>query len=204
MNYSRLMRRFGGLALVIGVTLAVAGCTPGVDRASLATRGDYLVASVREVPDVLDAVIGRQEEGVNSAPLFVRIDFEAGETRITDAIVAVRDTMAGSDFELFSLEVQIDDAQELPYGATISWSGLPKEDAIREEVAVWFDLLSATPLLGLSYLVNFSGIGSDVVVRATGAVRPDGSVATDQEVEEALVAAWVAAGRDSETLGVVP
>jgi len=56
----------------------------------------------------------------------------------------------------------------------------------------------------MTYLASYSGVGSDVVVEYSRAVEPDGSVATADEVEAALTAAWVAAGRDADALGVLP
>ena len=193
--------RFAVAALVL---LLLAGCAPGTDRASLQSRGDTLVAQLREVPGVLDAVVRDEKPGKNAAPMFVRVEYDLGAEGIAETLVAVRNTMSDSDFELFSLKAEVDDSQELPYGAEISWSGLPTEAAIREETSLMFALLESTPLLGMTYLASYSGVGSDVVVEYSRAVEPDGSLATADEVEAALTAAWVAAGRDADALGVLP
>ena len=114
--------RFAVAALVL---LLLAGCAPGTDRASLQSRGDTLVAQLREVPGVLDAVVRDEKPGKNAAPMFVRVEYDLGAEGIAETLVAVRNTMSDSDFELFSLKAEVDDSQELPYGAEISWSGLP-------------------------------------------------------------------------------
>ena len=192
--------RFAVAALVL---VLLAGCAPATDRASLQSRGDTLVAQLREVPGVLDAVVSDEKPGDNAVPIFVRVDYDLGAEAIADTLVAVRDTMADSDFERFSLQAEMDDSQELPYGAEISWSGLPKEATIREETAIWLAIIESTPLLGMTYLASYSGVGSDVIVKYSRAVAPDGTLATDDEVEAAMTAAWVAAGRNADDLGVL-
>ena len=189
----------------LAVLLLLAGCAPApaLDREGLRARGDALAAELRELPDVLDAVVVTEKPGENSLPMFVRLDYDSGEPAIIDAIVAVRETMAASDFELFSLEVQIDDAAERPEGATIQWSGLPEEAELRADAALWFDLAESTPLHGLSYRVTRS-FGSEAIVRYTRAVTADGGYATADEVEAALAAAWAAAGREPDGLTVAP
>lgn len=197
------MRTRSLLPLAVAAALLLAGCSPALDRASVERRWDQLVADVRSVPDVLDAVVKYAEPEDNAAPMFVRLDYDAGEERLTDAMVAVRARMAASDFALFSIDFGIDDPQELSWGAELRLGGLPKESEIRDEAAIWFDMISSTPLRGFSYLAHHSDIGNEVIITPSPAVRPDGTVASESEVDEALIAVWVAAGRDSDELGII-
>jgi hypothetical protein len=196
--------RFAHVAVATAVVLALAACAPATDRASLIDRGDVLVDHLRGIPGVLDAVVRDEKPGQNGVPMFVRLDYDLGEEGVIDTMVAVRNAMDGSDFELFSLEAQIDDSQALPYGASIYWIGLPKEAKLRDDAAVWFDLVESTPLLGLTAQVrDDSYSGSEMLVQYSRAVTESGTLATEDEVEDAMTAAWVAAGRDAETLAVI-
>jgi hypothetical protein len=199
-------RSFVPVALVVTLALALAGCAPGVDRDSLNSRDAALVAEVLDISDVLEATVGVQQVGTNSVQLTVRIDDEAGEARITDAMVAVRDAMSASDFELYHLEVLIHHVQERTWAATIQWSGLPYEELMREEAGVWFDLIEAEPVDTLDYTVihedEAERLGYDVTVGVLLKSPPDGVEVDEGELREAFDSAWAAAGRDPDKLVV--
>jgi hypothetical protein len=183
---------------VVALAVVLSGCTvsTGVDSASLRERADLLVADLEDVADVLDVDALGIKPGENSVHIQAWLDHAADEHEIADAVMAVRSVMADSDFERFRLEVTIDDPLPVTESATIEWVGLPSEAAMRDEVAVWFLLMKATPLRALDYYVDYLGDDDfDATVQVMSVAALDGSALSEAEEDAALNAAWAAAGR---------
>lgn len=185
------------------LALTLTGCVM-VDRDSLRVRRDGLARDLYTVPGVLDVVLDDViEPNVNGVIVDVRLDYDRGRDAVIDDLAAVRQKLDDGDFERFRLTVTIDDSIDLPFGADLSFGPLPTEAELREEAELWFDLLEAIPVTGLTYDYR-PGDSPAVFVQANAALRPDGSVPTDDELEDALTAAWAASGRDIDDLVVNP
>lgn len=191
----------GGIALAMVMTLM--GCAM-VDRDSLRIRNNGLARDLYSVPGVLDVELDDAiEPGVNFVDVYVRLDYDRGETVVVDDLAAVRQKLDDGDFDLFSITAEMDDSVELPLGATISFDALPTEAELRAEAKAWVALLDTGPLLKLDYSHRSTG-GARVFVLASAAVREDGTVLSDDELVAELTAAWIAAGRDADELVVNP
>jgi len=191
----------GGIALAMVMTLM--GCAM-VDRDSLRIRNNGLARDLYSVPGVLDVELDDAiEPGVNFVDVYVRLDYDRGETVVVDDLAAVRQKLDDGDFDLFSITAEMDDSVELPLGATISFDALPTEAELRAEAKAWVALLDTGPLLKLDYSHRSTG-SARVFVLASAAVREDGTVLSDDELVAELTAAWIAAGRDADELVVNP
>ena len=197
------LRQLVSPIVAVALVFTLAGCVL-VDRDSLRVRRDGLARELYTVPGVLDVVLSDVvEPNVNGVLVDVRLDYDRGRETVIDDLAAVRQKLEDGDFEKFRITATIDDSMVLPLGAEITFSPLPSETELRGEAEVWFDLIEALPVTRLTYDYRPGDDSYDAFVQAAPAVREDGSVPSDNEVEAAITAAWVAAGRDGERIAVI-
>ena len=180
--------RFAVLPAAIGVALLLAACAAASEDSGSPTEAerqavaDQLEAQISEFDGVQRVRVAADSPYNSWANVAVRLELDASTADKQSTLVKIGELLlAEPTFDDYRLQAVFDSPHDLPLGSAFFVLGLDSADHLAEESQLWLTITAAVPAVGI---VQFSegGLG-EAGVQILPALRPDGTVPSEDEVE---------------------